>query len=141
MAVGPIEYIVVGFPGNKFNGEIAPELAKLIESGMIRILDLVFIGKDDNGDVVAFEFDQLEELSAFADLEGEVGGILSQQDIDYAAAALEPGSSAALLIWEDTWALPFVEAIRDSGGVLLEGARIPHELVQAALAAAGSADD
>ena len=136
MGVGPIEYIVVGFPGNKFNGEIAPELAKLIDSGMIRILDLVFIGKDDDGEVAAFEFDQLDELLPFADLEGDVGGILSQEDIEYAAAALEPGSSAALLVWEDTWAAPFVEAIRDSGGVLLEGARIPHELVEAALAAA-----
>ena len=129
MGVGPIEYIVVGFPGNKFNGEIAPELAKLIDGGMIRILDLVFIGKDDNGEVVAFEFDQLDELAAFADLEGEVGGFLNEQDIEYAAAALEPGSSAALLVWEDRWAAPFAEAIRDSGGVLLEGARIPHELV------------
>ena len=135
MAVGPIEYIVVGFPGNKFNGEIAPELAKLIESGTIRILDLVFIGKDDNGEVAAFEFDQLDELLPFADLEGEVGGILNEEDIEYAAAALEPGSSAALLVWEDKWAAPFVEAIRNSGGVLLEGGRIPYELVQAAMAA------
>ncbi|HUO47544.1 MAG TPA: DUF6325 family protein [Acidimicrobiales bacterium] len=136
MGVGPVEYIVVGFPGNKFNGEIAPELAKLIDADMIRILDLVFIGKDDNGEVAAFEFDQLDELLPFADLEGEVGGILNEQDIEYAAAALEPGSSAALLVWEDKWATPFVEAIRDSGGVLLEGARIPYELVQAALTAA-----
>jgi hypothetical protein len=136
MGVGPIEYIVVGFPGNKFNGHIAPELAKLIDGGLVRILDLVFVGKDDDGEVAAFEFDQLDELLPFADLEGEVGGILSPEDIEYAAAALEPGSSAALLVWEDKWAAPFVEAIRDSGGVLLEGARIPHELIQAALAAA-----
>jgi hypothetical protein len=135
MGVGPIEYIVVGFPGNKFNGEMAPELAKLIDSGTIRILDLVFIGKDDSGEVVAFEFDQLAELEAFADLEGDVGGFLSPQDIEYAGAALEPGSSAALLVWEDRWAAPFVEAIRESGGVLLEGARVPHELVEAAMAA------
>jgi hypothetical protein len=135
MGVGPIEYIVVGFPGNKFNGEIAPELAKLIDSGIIRILDLVFIGKDDSGEVVAFEFDQLAELAAFAELEGDIGGFLNQEDIEYAAAALEPGSSAALLVWEDRWAAPFAEAVRDSGGVLLEGARIPHELVEAAMAA------
>jgi len=140
MGVGPIEYIVVGFPGNRFNGEIAPELAKLIDSGTIRILDLVFVGKDDNGEVASFEFDQLDELAPFADLEGEVGGILGQEDIEYAAAALEPGSSAALLVWEDKWATPFVEALRDSGGVLLEGARIPYELVQAALEAAGATD-
>jgi len=135
MGVGPIEYIVVGFPGNNFNGEIAPELAKLIDSGTIRILDLVFVGKDDSGEVVAFEFDQLDELAAFADLEGEVGGILSQEDIDYVAAQLKPGSSAGLLVWEDRWAAPFAEALRASGGVLLEGGRIPHELAHEALAA------
>ena len=136
MTTGPVEYIIVGFPGNRFNGQIAPELIALVESGTVRILDLVFIGKDDDGEVAAFEFDQLDELLPFAELEGDVGGLLSQEDIEYAAAALEPGSSAALLVWEDTWAAPFVEAIRDSGGVLLEGARIPHELVEAALAAA-----
>jgi Family of unknown function (DUF6325) len=135
MEVGPIEYIVVGFPGNKFNGQIVPELAKLIESTTVRILDLIFVGKDDNGDVVAFEFDQLDELGAFASLEGEVGGVLTDEDVAYAAALLEPGNSAALLIWEDLWAAPFAAAVRDSGGILLESARVPHELAQAAFAA------
>ncbi len=134
MVVGPIEYIIVGFPGNKFNGEIAPELAKLIDSGLVRILDLVVITKDDSGEVAWFEFDQLDELAPFADLEGDVGGVLSQEDIDYAAASLAPGSTVGLLVWEDTWAAPFAQAIRDSGGVLLEGARIPHELAQEAFA-------
>ncbi|HXX88678.1 MAG TPA: DUF6325 family protein [Acidimicrobiales bacterium] len=137
MGIGPVEYMVVGFPGNKFNGEIAPELAKLIDSGIIRVLDLLFIGKNEDGEVLSFEFDQLDELEQFKDLEGEVGGILSEEDVAYAAAALEPGSSAALLVWEDRWAQPFVEAMRESGGVLLEGARIPYELVEAAMAAAG----
>lgn len=134
MGVGPLEYIVVGFPGNKFNGQIAPELGKLIDSGTIRILDLIFIGKDDSGEVVVFEYDELEELGAFANLEGEVGGIISQADIEYAASTLEPGTSAGLLLWEDCWAAPFVEAVRESGGVLLEGGRIPHELAQEAFA-------
>jgi Family of unknown function (DUF6325) len=138
MAVGPIEYIIVGFPGNQFNGQIIPELAKLINSGTIRILDLVVISKDDSGDVMVFEFDQLDEV--FAALEGEVGGILSQEDIDYAAASLEPGSTAGLLMWEDLWAVPFAAAIRDSGGMLLQGGRIPHELAEEAMAAVGSAD-
>jgi len=132
MGVGPIEYIVVGFPGNKFNGEIAPELAKLIDSGIIRILDLVFIGKDDAGEVVAFEFDQLDELEAFAGLEGEIGGFLSDEDVAYAGAALEPGSSAALLVWEDLWAAPFATAVRESRGELLGGSRVPRELIEAA---------
>ena len=134
MVVGPIEYIIVGFPGNKFNGEIAPELARLIESGLVRILDLVVISKDHSGEVGWFEFDQLEELTPFANLEGDVGGILGQEDIDYAVASLEPGSTVGLLVWEDIWAAPFAEAIRNSGGVLLEGGRVPHELAQEAFA-------
>lgn len=135
MAVGPIQYIVVGFPGNKFNGQIVPELAKLIESRTVRILDLIFVGKDDGGDVVAFEFDQLDELEAFASLDGEIGGLLSDEDVAYVGSILEPGNSAALLVWEDLWAAPFAAAVLDSGGVLLESARIPHELAQEALAA------
>ncbi len=135
MAIGPIQYIVVGFPGNKFNGQIVPELAKLIESGTVRVLDLIFVGKDDDGDVVAFEFDQLDELEAFASLDGEIGGLLSDEDVAYVGSILEPGNSAALLVWEDLWAAPFAAAVLDSGGVLLESARIPHELAQEALAA------
>ena len=130
MTVGPVEYIIVGFPGNKFNGEIAPELMALVESGTVRILDLIFIGKDADGTVVFFEIDELDGVAGFAGLEAEVGGLISPEDIEYAAAALEPNSSAALLIWEDLWAAPFAEAVRKSNGVLLEGARIPHELIE-----------
>jgi hypothetical protein len=139
MTIGPVEYIIVGFPGNKFTGEIAPELAKLIESGTIRVLDLVFIMKDEDGNVASFEFDQHEDLALFADLDGEVGGIISPEDIEYAGEALEPNSSAALLIWEDTWATPFVEAMRNSGGVLIEGSRIPHDLVESIVTELNSA--
>jgi Family of unknown function (DUF6325) len=80
------------------------------------------------------EFDELEELAAFAGLEGEVGGIISDEDIAHVAAGLEPGSSAALLIWEDVWATEFAVAVRESGGVLLEGARIPYDIVEAVFA-------
>ena len=140
MALGPVEYIIVGFPGNKFNGHIAPELSKLVESGTIRVLDLVFITKDTDGNVSAVEFEDHDDVALFNALEGEVGGFISEDDIDYAAADLEPDSSAALLVWEDVWATPFVEALRSSGAVLLEGSRIPHDLIEAAeaeLAAAG----
>jgi uncharacterized protein DUF6325 len=132
MPIGPVEYIVVGFPGNKFKGEIAPQLAKLVDSGTIRVLDLVFVGKDADGTVVAFEFDQLAELEPFAAIDGEVGGLVTTEDIEHAASLLEPNSSAALLIWEDTWATPFVEALRNADAVLLEGARIPQDLIEAA---------
>jgi hypothetical protein len=140
MAIGPVEYIIVGFPGNQFNGEIAPELGKLIDSGTIRILDLVFITKDADGNVGAIDFEDHHDVALFSALDGEVGGFISDEDIEYAATELEPNSSAALLIWEDVWATPFVEAMRNSGGVLIEGSRIPHDLIEAAeaeLAAAG----
>jgi hypothetical protein len=132
MAIGPVEYIIVGFPGNQFNGEIAPELGKLVENGTIRILDLVFITKDAGGNVAAVEFEDHDDVALFNALEGDVGGLISEEDIEYAATELEPNSSAALLIWEDVWAAPFVEAMRNSGGVLIEGSRIPHDLIEAA---------
>ncbi|HXA34551.1 MAG TPA: DUF6325 family protein [Acidimicrobiales bacterium] len=134
MTTGPVEYIIVGFPGNQFNGRIAPELIALVESGTIRILDLIFIGKDGDGSVATFEIDDLDSAAGFATLDGDVGGLISPTDIEFAAQSLEPNSSAALLIWEDVWAAPFAEAVRRSGGVLLEGARIPHELITPALA-------
>ena len=134
MAIGPVEYIVLAFPGNEFNGKVAPALAKLIESDTIRLLDLLFVGKDADGNVLAIEFDELEELAEFAGIEGEVGGIISEDDIAHVAETLEPNSSAALLIWEDVWATEFAVAVRESGGVLLEGARIPYEIVEAVFA-------
>ena len=134
MTIGPVEYIIVGFPGNKFTGEIGPELVALVESGTVRVLDLIFIGKDADGSVVSFEIDELDALAGFGELDAEVGGLISPDDVAYAAAALEPNSSAALLIWEDLWATPFAEAVRRSNGVLLEGARMPHELIAPMLA-------
>jgi hypothetical protein len=135
MEYGPVEYMIVGFPGNQFNGEIAPALSRLIESDTIRVLDLVFVAKDSDGNHVVVEYDEHEGLMAFSELEGEVGGLISHEDIEYAAEALDPDSAAALLVWEDKWAKPLVDAMRDSGGVLIESARIPHDLVEPALAA------
>jgi hypothetical protein len=133
VTIGPVEYMIVGFPGNRFTGEIAPELAKLVEAGTVRILDLIFVGKAADGTVTTFEFDQRDELAGFAAIDGEVGGLISTEDVEYAASLLEPNSSEALLVWEDVWATPLVEAMRRADGVVLEGARIPHELVQAAV--------
>jgi hypothetical protein len=134
MTLGPVEYIIVGFPGNDFSGDIAPALAKLIESKTIRILDLLFVGKDADGNVLAFEFDELEALAPYTELDGDAGGMIGEADIAHAASALEPNSSAALLVWEDVWATEFADAVSASGGVLLEGGRIPKVLVEAALA-------
>ena len=134
MAIGPVEYVIIGFPDNAFNGNIAPALADLISNELVRILDLVFISKDAEGEIVSFEFDQLAELAAFAGLSGESRGMLNDEDIEYAAESLIPGSSAALIVWEDLWATPFAEAVRASNGIILEGGRIPRELVEAAAA-------
>ena len=131
MSFGPVEYIIVGFPGNQFKGEIVPELVNLVQAGLIRIIDLVVISRNEAGDVLVLEVDEDGDLSAmFATLDGEVGGVIGNEDIQHAAAAIEPGSSAALLLWEDTWATPFVQAVRNAGGVLIEGSRIPHDLIE-----------
>jgi hypothetical protein len=135
MSIGPVEYLILGFPGNQFTGQIVPELAKLIDGGLVRIIDLTFIMKDAAGDVTVVEFDAVEELAAFAGLDAEVGGILTDEDVAYAAQSLEPNSSAALLIWEDTWAAPFAAAVRNANGVILEGARIPREIIEQAMGA------
>jgi Family of unknown function (DUF6325) len=134
MTIGPVEYIIVAFPGNTFTGQIAPALRALIDSQTIRILDLAFIGKDDDGTVVAFEVDEIDSRLGFTDLDGEVGGLISAGDLEHAASRLAPNTSAALLIWEDLWAAPLADALRASNGQLIEGARIPHELISPALA-------
>jgi hypothetical protein len=125
------EYILIGFPGNQFKGEIAAALARLIDGGTVRIIDLLFIGTDSEGNIRAFEFDQLDELAPFAALQGEAGGLLNEEDVAYAAAGLEPNSSAALIVWEDTWAAELAEAVCNANGVVLDGARIPHDLADA----------
>ena len=135
MDIGPVEYLILGFPGNMFTGQIVPELAKLIDSGLVRIIDLTFITKDAAGQVEVVEYDAVEELAAFAGLDAEVGGILTDEDVAYAAQSLEPNTSAALLVWEDTWATPFAVAVRNANGVILEGARIPREFIEQAMSA------
>ena len=134
MDIGPVSYTVIAFPGNRFTGKIAPELEKLIANGVVRIIDLVFVAKDEAGDTVSLEFDQLEELAPFGELEGEVGGLVNMEDLDHVAANLPPGNSALIIVWEDTWANPLAEAILEAGGVVVDSARIPHDLVEAAMA-------
>ena len=137
MPLGPVEYLICSFPGNEFHGELAPALAQLIDDKVVRILDLLFVQKDEDGNIVSFEIDQLDELLPFSELDGEAGGFLTDEDVEHAAQALDPNSSAVLLIWEDLWATPFAEALRNSGGVVLEGGRIPRELIEAMAEAEG----
>lgn len=136
MPISPVEYLIIAFPGNHFRGGIVPAIERLIDNHTVRIIDLVFIQKDATGEVNVYEFDQLEELAPFASLQGEAGGLVNQEDIDYAAAGLDADSSAALIVWEDTWATELAGAVRDTGAVVLEGARIPARLLDAALAGA-----
>jgi uncharacterized membrane protein len=134
MTVGPVEYVVLGFPGNENTGEIAPALVELVRNGLIRVLDLVFIEKTEDGEVRAFEYDDLEVFGAFADLDGEVGGLIGADDIEYVGQELSPKTSVALLLWEDLWAKPLLNALQKANGVLIEGARIPRDIFDVALA-------
>jgi uncharacterized membrane protein len=134
--MGPVEYIVLGFPGNRFNGDVAPALQELVDAGIINILDLIFIYKDAAGDVVALELTDLPEAvaTAFESVDGEIGYLVSDDDMVAAAAALPNNTSAALLVWENVWSERFARAVRDSGGEVFAHERIPYDLVQAAIA-------
>ena len=134
MTMGPVSYTVIAFPGNHFQGNIAPEVARLVSNGTVRILDLVFVGKDEDGNTVSLEFDQLDELAGFNDIDGEVGGLVNMEDLDHVAASLPENNSALIIVWEDAWARPFVEAVLEAGGVVIERASVPRDLVEAAMA-------
>jgi hypothetical protein len=136
--IGPVDYLIVAFPGNEFRGEIAPALGDLVEAGTIRIIDVAFVGKDSEGDIVAFELTDLdpEVQEGFEKAGVEVNGLFSEEDLIAAGEELEPNSSAALLVWENVWARDVAQRMRDAGGVLLDFERLPHEVVQAAREAA-----
>jgi hypothetical protein len=134
MELGPIDYIVVEWPGRQPTGEAAPHLIDLVERGLIRILDLAFIAKAEDGTLARMEVADLgDEYGVFV---GASSGLLSDEDTDEAAAALEPGTSAALLVYENVWAAPFASAVRRSGGQLVASGRIPTQTLIAALDAA-----
>ncbi|WP_193384271.1 DUF6325 family protein [Streptomyces davaonensis] len=139
--VGPIDYLVVEFPGNRMTGEGFPLLVDLVDRGIIRIMDLMFVRKDEDGTVSGLEIADLDgdgtlDLSVF---EGASSGLLGQDDLEEAAAALEPGSSAGILVYENRWAAPFAGALRRSGARLVASGRIPVPALVAALDAAESA--
>jgi hypothetical protein len=136
--LGPVDYMIVAFPGNEFKGEIAPALADLVESGTIRIIDLAFVAKDADGEIAAFELTDVDPdvRQGFENMGIEVNGLFNEDDLMAAGEELEPNSSAALLVWENVWARDVAQALRDAGGVLLDFERLPHEVVQAARDAA-----
>ena len=140
--LGPVDYLVVEFPGSNFTGEILPELNDLVDRGIVRVLDLVLIKKDDDGSFEAFEIADIEPglLGGIRELERELADLLSEDDVASVADALEPGSTAGLLVYENLWAAPFASAVRRSGGQLVANGRIPVQGILAALADAAEDD-
>ena len=134
--IGPIDYLIVEWPGRQPTGEAMPYLVDLVERGLVRILDLAFIAKSEDGSVARIELADLGDEIAFSVFEGASSGLLSDEDTDEAASALEPGTSAALLVYENSWAAPFASAVRRSGGQLVASGRIPFDTVVEALDAA-----
>lgn len=133
-ARGSVELAVIAFPGSQFKGEIVPALADLVDSGVVAILDLLVISKSKEGDVLAIEIGEMEDGGVFDDLDGEVMGLLSAEDIEMAGELLEPGNTAALIVWENTWARKLIGAIRNAGGELVAHDRLDAETVNAVLA-------
>ena len=141
--LGPVDWIVVEFPGSKFKGEIAPALDDLVERDLIRVLDLLILKKDADGSLEAFEMSDLDdsELGELRSYESELAMLLSEDDVVAIAEAIEPDSSAAVLVWENRWAAPFASALRRAGGQLVASGRIPIQALIAIIEADEAAAD
>jgi hypothetical protein len=137
--MGPIDYVVMEWPGRQPDGEVAPHLLELVDRGLIRILDVAFLAKDSDGTVAAIDLEDLGPSSGFAQFAGASSELLGLDDLEEAATALEPGTSAAVLVWENRWAAPVASALRRSGGQLVASGRIPVQAVLASLDAVESA--
>lgn len=135
--MGPVDYLVVEFPvgESNFNGEMAAALAALADSGTIRVLDLLILQKDADGSVEAMEIDDLDGVDELRALEAEIAEILAEEDVAHLAAAMEPGSVAGVLVWENVWAAPFASAARRAGGQLIASGRIPIQAIAASIEA------
>lgn len=135
--MGPVDYLVVEFPAGQanFTGEMAAELCVLNEAGIIRILDILVLAKDEDGNVEAYEIDDLEGADELVQLEAEIAEILAADDVAHLAEAMEPGSAAGVVVWENLWAAPFASAARRAGGQLVASGRIPIQAIVASLEA------
>jgi hypothetical protein len=136
-ALGPVDYVVVEFPpgASNFTGEMAKELVSLVDSGTIRVIDVLILTKDEHGSVDAMEFSDVPELGELAAIEAQLAELLAADDVEHLAAAMEPGSTAGVLIWENLWAAPFASAARRSGGQLIATGRIPIQAIIASIEA------
>ncbi len=135
--LGPVDYLVVEFPADKadFSGEMAKELSALVDRGLVRVLDLLILRKDADGSVEVAELHELDDsnVGQLRALEGELGMLLAEEDIEAFGVAIEPGSVAAVLVYENSWAGPFSSAVRRSGGQLIANGRIPTQALLAAI--------
>jgi hypothetical protein len=135
--LGPVDYIVVEFPAGatNFTGEMAKELLALVDGGIIRVIDVLILTKADDGTIEAMELSDVEELGELETLEAELAELLAADDVAHLAAAMDPGSTAGVLIWENLWAAPFAAAARRSGGQLIANGRIPMQAIIASIEA------
>jgi uncharacterized membrane protein len=139
--MGPIDYIVLEWPTEPSGDEVVPLLVDLVDRGIIRILDVAFVSKDEDGTVTAIEIGDLgPAAAAFGVLEGASSGVVDDEDLREAASVLEPGTSAAILVWENRWAAPVAIALRRSGGQLVASGRIPVQALVASLDALEAAN-
>ena len=136
-SLGPVDYIVVEFPAgaSNFTGEMAKELLALVDAGTIRVIDVLILVKNEDGTVDATELSDVEELGELQKLESQLADLLAAEDAAHLAAAMEPGSTAGVLIWENLWAAPFASAARRSGGQLIANGRIPIQAIIASIEA------
>jgi hypothetical protein len=135
--LGPVDYLVVEFPAGEtnFTGEIAAELLALVERGLIRVIDVLILTKAEDGSVEAMELSDVGELGELEALEAQLAELLAEEDVEHLAAAMEPGSVAGVLIWENLWAAPFASAARRAGGQLIANGRIPIQAIIASIEA------
>jgi hypothetical protein len=135
--LGPVDYLVVEFPAGKsnFTGEMAKELLALVDAGTIRVIDVLILVKDDEGSIEAIELSDIEELGELQALEAQLAELLAADDVVHLAAAMDPGSTAGVLIYENLWAAPFASAARRSGGQLIANGRIPIQAILASIEA------
>jgi hypothetical protein len=135
--LGPVDYVVVEFPtgASNFTGEMADELVALVNSGTIRLIDVLILTKNEDGTVDAMELSDIEELGELQALEAQLAELLAEEDVENLAAAMDPGSTAGVLIWENLWAAPFAAAARRSGGQLIATGRIPIQAIIASIEA------
>ena len=135
--LGPVDYLVVEFPAgaSNFTGEMAAELVALVDSGTIRLIDVLILTKNEDGTVDAMELSDIDELGELQALEAQLADLLAEEDVEHLAAAMDPGSTAGVLIWENLWAAPFAAAARRSGGQLIANGRIPIQAIIASIEA------